>query len=476
MAKKYSDLQTSFATIKEDLSSVNSERDSLLSLKETLTIQVRTAERTTADLESKLGQSTSELSNLARQLDSTQAELRSAIRKADDAEHTQQSLQGEARGLMDSLNELRPKVVALTGEKLELSEKVDQLTRSVTQRDASISELESLLDQLQQTNSEAQARYDQLVKERDSETATTEKSIAVLQQSYDDLQQQYADTVASSRELEADRSRQRQIAIRQQEEIDNLQIDKRAQNEEISTLQERLEERQRAEEDTQRMLEELQAEVESLRSDLAAKEDEISRVRQAAASPSTLPPNLNDEFQSALKQQYDLELSSAQSTIRNLESSIYEAESRELQLQKQLASMEDELVQLRSITKTQKAHAFARRDSFSRRASDDLRRPSFTSNRSDSIGRLQSSKSIDQGLPLATRHQRHVSLAMLQARMFSEAEAASLHLASKSGSPTHGQASFASVSSSTYQLRRPQFLDESHVFWCASCKGDLIVL
>ena len=96
------------------------------------------------------------------------------------------------------------------------------------------------------------------------------------------------------------------------------------------------------------------------------------------------------------------------------------------------------------------------------------------------VMRKLSSALIDENLPPATRRQRHISLAMLQARMYSEAEAATIHAAtsktSKSSVTGHGHSAASSMDSSVISLRWPQFLDESHVFWCATCKGDLIVL
>ena len=479
LSKEHTALQTAYTGTNNDLSSLTSERKSLLQAKDSLSNQLQSVQERVADLERKLAQSTSDISNMARQLDSTQVELRNTVRRADDAERTQQSVQEEAQGLMNSLNELRPKVVSLTGEKLELTEKAEYLARSLSQRDATIAELEALLEQQHQADAESREQYDRLSKEYESAKSSTEKSLGDLQLSYVELQQQYDEAVASTLELETDRTRQRQIAVHQQEEIDSLQVSLRDQTEELMSLQEKLEEQQRADADSQRLLEELQAEVESLRNDLTSKEDEVSRIRQAAVPPSSSPKpqNLNDEVQSAMKQQYELELSASQSRIRSLETAVYDAESAQLSLQRRLATQEDELTQLRAIAESLKRQSFY--DSHRRSGSDDHRRSSLASNRSDNV-RIRSSHLIDESLPPATRHQRHVSLAMLQARMFSEAEAANILQASNSlgqtfESSTHGHESFASASS-MHQLRRPQFLDESHVFWCASCKGDLIVL
>jgi len=253
-----------------------------------------------------------------------------------------------------------------------------------------------------------------------------------------------------------------------------------------------------AEEDDHRLLHELQSEIETLRSELSSKEDEIVRLKDGLASsstPSPGPENLNDEVRSAVNHQHELQLSTALSRIRTLETSLYEAETSQHSLQKQIGAMEDELLQLRSIARTQKPYTFPRSDSYN--LSNDNRRSSFSSQRSNGLPAGIYSSEIDESLPAATRHQRHVSLAMLQARIISESRNSSVR------SPSHHPSTSAEILSPRLRgahaekhailpavqedadrnseelvqsIRRPQFLDESHVFWCASCKGDLIVL
>ena len=73
------------------------------------------------------------------------------------------------------------------------------------------------------------------------------------------------------------------------------------------------------------------------------------------------------------------------------------------------------------------------------------------------------------------RHKRKVSLGMLKARIDSELAAvgpAPLAL-SRAVSPHAG---LPSVPEDHYGARRPQFLDESHIFWCHSCRGELVIL
>jgi len=72
---------------------------------------------------------------------------------------------------------------------------------------------------------------------------------------------------------------------------------------------------------------------------------------------------------------------------------------------------------------------------------------------------------------------------MLQARMYSEAEVAQLqesnfhqHSLKQMYESLESVPEDNGVDAGHGLLRSPQFLDESHVFWCSSCNGDLIVL
>ena len=107
---------------------------------------------------------------------------------------------------------------------------------------------------------------------------------------------------------------------------------------------------------------------------------------------------------------------------------------------------------------------------------------------------------LDSALPPEVRHKRKISLSMLKARIDGEkALGASPRAAVRklsSFGPTMeeeeeanermpltmdpGPSTLRTGSSmgviGHMERRRPQFLDESHVFWCGSCRGDLVVL
>lgn len=479
--RRFDNLNQNLRSSKEILSKISSERDALVATSTETVAELQESRATIADLSNELSQSNASGAALAKQLEIAQSESRQALRRAEDAETAQRYLQEEGTGLMRSLDEMRPKIVELSSAKLELMEQLEQATAAIRQKDNAISELEAQLESTHASLEELRREYGKREKEQEKEKISAEAGQVELQKAYNELQARFDDTVAATREMEADRMKQRQVAARLQEEVDLLRSIGQVRQEEIDLLRSQMDEREQASDDGQRLLEELQQEIEGLRSDIANKEEEISRLRQVGPSTSPLPSSksLDDEVKGAITQQLELELSNAKSMIRGLESSLYDAEAKYLSLQKHVASMEDELSHLRAFAKTQRS-VHAPRNSTSARHSDELRRSSFASQRSNGLSRLTPSAIIDEGLPPATRHQRHISLAMLQARMFSEAEAASVHASatksSKSATTGPGHSHTTSVDSSVLSLRWPEFLDESHVFWCATCKGDLIVL
>lgn len=478
-------MQNNVSSLESNLRQVRSERDELEAARATLKAEIDKCTQNFKLAQNKNDQLVSELAAAARAEETARAEARSANQRAEEAEKSQRDLQEEGSRLLSSLDEMRPKFVELTGLKLDLTEKIDALMASLKERDSTIADLERQLENAQEAASAATRDHEHEESRWIKEKANAEKSLDELQKSYIDLQQELAESLASSRELESDRKSQRQNCVRLQEELDIVKAKERAHDDELISLQARLDEERRAGQESETLLEQLQADIESLRTELANRDAEINRLRQSASSPpSPLPQSLDGEVQKALKQQYDFDISSAQSTIRDLETQLYDAESHYHALQKQYAAVEEELRQLRAIVANQRPHSTASREFRQSHRTDELRRTSFGSQRSGSLPRTNPSIRIDENLPPATKHQRHVSLAMLQARMASEAEAVTnatlrTHSSPRAVPPSIEELpSRSSLDSSipSYNFKKPQFLDESHVFWCASCKGDLIIL
>ncbi len=171
-----------------------------------------------------------------------------------------------------------------------------------------------------------------------------------------------------------------------------------------------------------------------------------------AATVNEAPPSLDDEMLSSLRQTHALELSAAQSRIRSLESAIFDAEARAHELQKQVTILED-----------QRPAVFT---------------PSPVPSRPSSRGAAAAiipprSRVIEQNLSAETRHKRTVSLSMLKARIEREGGGGG---ANGRLSPVMSVSSLHSHDVGEHHHARPQFLDDSQVFWCASCRGDLVIL
>jgi myosin protein heavy chain len=241
--------------------------------------------------------------------------------------------------------------------------------------------------------------------------------------------------------------------------------------------------------------------MESLRQELDAKEQEIDALREAVASPTRTdaPGSLNDEMLGSLRQQHALDLSNAQSAIRSLENTVFEREAAIHSLQKQITALQDQASRLpRQAPPRSFSPGMPSRPSS--RVSNDARRPPSGLSRPDSNVPPPLSRTVfDQALSAETLHKRKVSLSMLKARIESELSVAggvSPHPHSRALSPVHSlsgkeeethhhNGSVHSHSHSHPQhhhshshlvVHRPQFLDESHVFWCNSCTGDLVIL
>jgi len=210
-----------------------------------------------------------------------------------------------------------------------------------------------------------------------------------------------------------------------------------------------------------------------LRADLSSADEEIQRLRDAASSsPSPdAPKSLDAEMLSALRQQHALDLSAAQSQIRALETSVFDAQAKSHTLQKRVNVLEDQLA------------APSRSGSRTGRPFSPSSRPSSRAHQPSNLPPLSRSV-FDIGLTPETRHKRRVSLGMLKARIDSELASGASHFPSRALAPSLS-ASRPSVLSTVHEprsqrasldhsFRRPQLDD--HIFWCSSCNADLIIL
>lgn len=242
---RISQLDEELLQVRSHLADLSTERDGLSQAKLILQQQVEKNESAVQELQDKLSQAASAVSMSTRQLQTTQTDLKSALRRADDAEKTQRSLQAEGTELMRSLEEMRPKIVELTGAKLDLAEKVETLEHNLRNRDSAIVQLESDLE-------ESQDKYEQSERVWKDKLASLEKrhieaqgSSADLQKAYTEVQEELDSALVSLRGLEAQRTNQHQEASRRLEEITRLSSLSHTQNQELGALRQELEARQK---------------------------------------------------------------------------------------------------------------------------------------------------------------------------------------------------------------------------------------
>jgi myosin protein heavy chain len=466
--------------VQQQLASTASEKDALSQEKSSLQSEFTSAQKAFSQLNEKLLQVTSELAAGGRQLQTTQNELKAATRRAEDAEKTQKDLQAEGTTLMRSLDEMRPKIVELTGVKLELGEKVDGLEHTLRSRDTIIGQLEADLDELRDQKEQADQRLQEILAQREKDRSLAQASSGELQKAYADLREELDLSNDSVRSLEVERANHRQESVKRLEEIDRLTAASNAQQDELSALRQELAERLTDQDEEQDFLARAQNEIESLRLDLTAKDEELERLREAVSSPTKDDPHsLDHELLSSLRQQHALDLSAAQSQIRARENSVFDAEAKSHALRKQLSTLEDQLAQTRGAV----AH---------RALSPSIPSTSRPASRAASVrtglgaGAPSLARSVfDQNLTPETRHKRKVSLSMLKARIDSEVAAHALahqhsRPSSRALSPVQSVDGDARPTSPPLRapapFHRPQFLDDSHVFWCHSCRGDLVIL
>lgn len=442
-------------------------------------------ESTVADLERKLADLAAQLSNGARQLQQVQAELRNANKRAEEAERIQGELQTEGVGLMRSLDEMRPKIVELTDAKLSLGEEIDSLKTSVRNRDATIAQLEANLDELRNEKEVIAQERQVIALSLEKERSASHASSSELQKESDTLQAELEASRAVVRNLEAERNNYHQMTERYLAELDQLKSSLQEDMEQVVSLQNELDERQSAQQESQEFLEQAQNEMEALRAELSAKDQELEQLRVAASTPtpvSAQPNALDEEMLSAIKQQHALELSSAQSHIRTLETAVFEAEARAHALQKHVTALEDQLAHLRGApSRSPMPRPSSRAVGFG----DELRRASFNKaaqHQQQHLAPTPTSATFE-GLSAEAQHKRRVSLSMLKARIDSEV-AASAKLASPTvrtaGLPTVVEPGSPQEAAAVQQQhavqRKPQFMDDSHIFWCHCCQGDLVIL
>ena len=530
------------ATLEQELSSTQHELTTLSSsLEDTehsrakLETQLNSSEAAFASVQEQFAHASSELASHARQLHAAIGDASAAQRWAEQAEQAQRSLQAENSGLLAQLEEVRPKVVSLSNRNAEAEERIWEAEKKVRTLEGHITKLETQIARHIEAEEDAKAQLVSVESEKLREIEKYRADLRDLQEAYSSVVRELEQAKEHGMRLEKEHEAHRAALSAKDRDQDRWRTEAESRAAEAAAAMTELSAQRQTEEDTIAIVERAQAEIESLRDQLALREDELTRLREDAPSSSSSRPHsphqerqqsLNQEMLSAVRQQHALDLSTAHSRIRTLETEVFEAQAVAHTFQRRVAALEDELTQLRaraiSDTPGRSTPPFARGSSFY--GGEDSRRHSFSSSRPHTPSllrpRIVARPVYDQNLSAETRHKRKVSLSMLKARIESE-RAAVQHASSSSalGSPrsslVRGLSNMAiaeadesvekdgggqtprtgsdnrprSVTSDTHSQSRSNldlfigkgkhaahFLDESHVFWCHSCRGDLVVL
>lgn len=354
-------------------------------------------------------------------------------------------------------------------------------------------------------------------------------------------------TLHSIAELEKDRSSLRQISSAAQDKLATSDLLHKEESAQIHTLQASL---TKLETDLDTARTTLEAEVgkrevaernlESTAEELARAKDEIeveqARSRQqtsdAAAAAAKTAANgdddetskskatLDQEFLDSVHTQHALDLSTARSQIRSLETSLFTADQRASTAERSITDLQSQLAILN--------HTLSQAQAQGPSVVDLSRRSSGTESPSSAPAPPKefeplSKRAVDADLPPASRHARRVSLSMLKARMELPPSGGPLKSpALKSpameglGEAAEDDAAAAAEAEEERERNRrnsndaferrvlagglggaeertptgtghghththaqkvvPQFSDAESVVWCSCCEGDLIVI
>ena len=237
---KHSELQKLHARAQQELTSYASERASLTQEKSDLRTQFDSTQRTLTEVQEKLAQAAIIIASNTRQLQAAKDDLKSATYRAEDAEKIQQDLQTENTSLLHSLDEMRPKIVELTGAKLELMERVSFLELELRQSGETTTQLETALHEATRAKEGLEIHTRDLLAKTEKERAQTAANSSELQKAYDELQEELDSALASLHNLEAERSGHHQDMARRIEEIEGLISSSRTKSEELLALRQEL--------------------------------------------------------------------------------------------------------------------------------------------------------------------------------------------------------------------------------------------
>ncbi|CAE6420721.1 unnamed protein product [Rhizoctonia solani] len=446
------------------------------------------------ELEQQLEKTTKEFQDSDAAHNSTKQQLNEAlalVARGVSTESTLATLQAENEGLLANLAEMRPKIVELTETKLTLGEAIEARDKSIREYEAQIKTLEGeLADAHSQKDdsgtqvAEAKAHTSSLEKQLEREKL----AISEAYTAYEELQSRLALVEQQFRESESSRDDLRSRVEQSEARANRLDGDLERRAREVTKLLEEIEARTRETTELRSFLEKSRNDLDTANSEIAAREDELSRLRlNGTKSPTHDPTTLADET-------LELELSTMRSRIRALEAEVFEAHAREHALQRQVANLQDDI----QVTNSYMPRGVGGGPSVESGPSGRRGQPGIGSHKTSGeletthigVGNARALKpsvalhanrlsALDASLPPETRHRRAASLNMLRARILSEmASGASgvspnIRLTSINEENSSARHSHEGVAGTSNLVGGD---DEAHVFWCSACEGELVVL
>lgn len=271
----------------------------------------------------------------------------------------------------------------------------------------------------------------------------------------------------------------------------------------------------------------LKEEIEALQESAAAKSHEAAAEEKKRRAAAEEKQNGSASELATLQDQHALELSSANSRIRALETGVFETEQQREASNRKISLLEAEIDQLKeALLSTRRPLTTGASPAATAVASppvDTLPRPSnpnLISPNDTALNpfELLAKRPVDADLPPASRHARKVSLSMLRARMDSSSGGLGAPLLHPGGGRSGTSSAGARSPSATYaglgslgeeeaekidpimgaveaveaaaaataaggEASAPkktaihhQFSDKDGIIWCRCCEGDLIVI
>lgn len=231
-----SDLRKTQESTFQELTRITEERKNLIDLKASLETSGQDKDAMITVLHAQLASAGAEIGSQKTQIQALQNDLRTAQKRADASQRTQQQLQNEGTNLMRSLDELRTKVMELTEDKIQLSDNLAHQDHALRDRDTIIAKLETSLEEARQETEGVQKEWKDKLSKAEQGWTQASVSSSEMEQRLSDVQKELDDVLNNTLTLEAERQSLRQDAQARLREVEQLSNSSRSQAAEITKL------------------------------------------------------------------------------------------------------------------------------------------------------------------------------------------------------------------------------------------------